>query len=257
MTRDAIERFPIAGHGRRNDAMVRLVESLLGRRFALPLILATVEEWHGHYHALGRCRTDPRLAHSLAYTCVESLLESPGFTWSTMTQEDHLAECRMIQLGEDQTAMLSAPVRHLIHKVSLIDPFTTGGAESPIGRVSHIMEGCLPDRRLLCDPGTETFFVEAWALHAIHQLCTQELTAIKATDSMIQSIASDRHGIAPWGRAVINRMKDRYIARLDKQCHCKPANRFELLRETEKGKPGTPSAYEATGIRLFLPAPTV
>jgi hypothetical protein len=115
----------------------------------------------------------------------------------------------------------------------------------------------------LCESRDDVAFVEALVIHATHKLATGEYRPddpaglIVMTHNQVRQIAKHRHGVE-WDNKQIERLKRKYISRPDDD---KPAARFELLREVRKGHKqpggpaGTPSSYQATGIRQLLANP--
>ncbi len=78
--------------------MVRVIGSLLHRRFQPELIVVVVARWWSHHHALGLIRTDPAEANVVALANIDSLVRSPGFRWESGS-EDYVR--RDIQAGLD------------------------------------------------------------------------------------------------------------------------------------------------------------
>ena len=98
----------------------------------------------------------------------------------------------------------------------------------------------------LCRNAKERAFVEALVVHFTHKLVNCHEPVLKATRDQLRQIIEDRHGIK-LDNSQFNRHKKKYITRPDK-----PATRYELAIQTVKGKPGTPSEYELTGLLHLL-----
>jgi hypothetical protein len=99
----------------------------------------------------------------------------------------------------------------------------------------------------------ELWFVEALiVLAALKDSCGE--SAFRMTNDQVVAVMQSRHPEAKVGVQTFERLKRRYVSRPGK-----PAERFELLRETFKGsrKPGqqvgVPSEYERTGLAGLLP----
>src|SRR5262249_49986433 len=135
LVREAIARFPVAGFGQRNNQMVRLIGSLLGRRIRPDVIVAAVERWWRHFHDLGRIGTHPSMAPWEAGRAIESMRRSPEFAWSGMTREDHLEACRAVRLDARQAAMLGARVDSLPseNRSENVDGSARGGPDPGAG----------------------------------------------------------------------------------------------------------------------------
>jgi hypothetical protein len=120
--------------------------------------------------------------------------------------------------------------------------------------------------KLLCASCDEERFVEtllAVVLYQSQERPELERSArVSVTQDQLREIAACRFGLEtlPWDNPnEMRRLKRKYISGL-LNGQQRPADRFELLREVEKGQPrkgaapGTPSLYEPTGI-LSLIAP--
>ena len=107
----------------------------------------------------------------------------------------------------------------------------------------------------LCGSSDEFQFVETLLSLAIYKIQERGEETIRATHDQIRQIAALRFGEAlrGWDDRQLARLKLKYITRPGV-----PARVFELIREIAKGhkvrngNPGSPSEYEATGIRAFL-----
>lgn len=107
----------------------------------------------------------------------------------------------------------------------------------------------------LYDSRDESWFVEALVVLAIYKLEERGEETIRTTHDQIRQIAALRFGEAMrgWDDRQLDRLKAKYVTRPGA-----PAKVLELTREIRKGQPGrngnpgTPSEYEATGIRAFL-----
>jgi hypothetical protein len=102
----------------------------------------------------------------------------------------------------------------------------------------------------LCKDDDERSFVIGLIVHVMHKRFNTGETVIKMTHAQLREIIQDRHPRGHLWRGdnkQIGRLKRRYISQPGR-----PAEKFELLRDTFKGKPGIASEYEPTGIELFL-----
>ena len=90
----------------------------------------------------------------------------------------------------------------------------------------------------------------ALIVHAMHKRFNTREAILKMTHAQLREIIRSRHPRGQeWRRdnKQIGRLKKRFITQ-----EGRPAEKYELLRETRKGKPGIPSEYEPTGIEFFL-----
>jgi len=109
---EAVVRFPVPGLHQRNGVMVRLIGSLLARRFKVGLIVHVVERWWLHFHGLKLIGTDPRSARSAIYLSLASMYCSPGFRWE-LTESGYLDRDSAVNLAERQAYPLRVPVKRL------------------------------------------------------------------------------------------------------------------------------------------------
>jgi hypothetical protein len=92
--------------------------------------------------------------------------------------------------------------------------------------------------------------VIALIVHAMHKRINTREAILKMTHAQLREIIQFHHPRGQEWRGdnkQIGRLKKRFITQ-----EGRPAEKFELLRETRKGKPGIPSEYEPTGIEFFL-----
>jgi hypothetical protein len=244
---EMIDRFPVDGFCQRNDQMVRVLASLLGRELTPDLAYAVTEAWWRHFHALGLIRTPPGEARRLIGASIRSILRSPTFLKGG-GKADHRAACALIRLGPDQERLLDARLEDL---GDLLNPHP---GRTPLRlREDQDRRGITKIGDRLCISDQERAFVEALIVLVTHERATSRDGVIRMTGDQIRAIMADRHqGIRPLN-SQMDRLKSEYISRPGR-----PATRMELLRETRRGRRGrgesvgTPSEYEATGIELLL-----
>jgi hypothetical protein len=258
---DLIRRFPVLGIGRRNDQMVRCVGSLLARGFEDRTVQDAVEVWWGHFAAIGTIGTLLAEAPKLIRQAIASVKRSPRFIVGGTI--DHRAACREIEITEAQRKLIRSDVselKELAERLPLVEdeanPEETQGGEGGEGQTHNRIGVNLIRRRLcerLCQSIEETAFVEAILVQSIHEHASERTWSMRSTHDQISQIAADRHPGVEWDHRQLEMVKSKYISRPER-----PATVFELLRETSKGrrgsggKAGTPSAYQATGLRVFV-----
>jgi hypothetical protein len=231
---ESVRRYPVRGEGERNDVMVQVLGSLLGRGLSESLSYAVTLVWWKHFHGLGLIQTSPDEASKDIPASMRSMLRSPNFERPDK-HVDHRSECQAIALEDWQHAYMSSPVQARGRE-------RAEGAGEKIGEESHVIQ------RRLCETDLEHAFVEALIVH-----CTREAMSgnspTRMTHDQVRQIVKDRHPELKLHRQVFERLKRRYITRPDKT-----ATRRELLVQTFKGskargqRVGLPSEYEMTGI---------
>jgi Bifunctional DNA primase/polymerase, N-terminal len=248
-----VNRFPSQGVGTRNEVMKRVVASLIGRGFDDQTTLVVTRLWWRHFHSIGEIGTDPRFAEAEIRRTIRSIRTSPVFRMAI--GPDHRAACRAIQLTDRQSQLLDAEITELIglsHAGQFIQ------TDAGTGNTNH-KSLTLTSHRLcekLCSGRDERAFAGAVVVHVIYKINSEPGELIHMTGDQIRQVASDRGFAGRWDDRQMERLKRKYFWRPGK-----PATRFELLREVVKGdrkpgvKAGTPSAYAATGIRVFLTDP--
>ena len=253
---EMIRRFPVLAIGRRNDQMVRCIGSLLARGFEDQTIEESVGLWWEHFHGLGLVSTSPVQAPRLIRQSIASMRRSPRFIVGGSI--DHRAACRGIEINAQQRTLIRSDVEELRELQSQLPLVEEGGPEGDRRGDPTPNRIAVPrtSRRLcdrLCQSIEETAFVESVLVLAQYSLKLEPDQSIRFTHDQIRLTASDRYPGVEWSNGHMERIKSKYIARPGK-----PATVFELVRETGKGqrgkggKPGTPSEYRATGLRVFL-----
>ncbi len=247
----AIRDYPVSATGTRNGVMVRLIGSLVGRRFNPELIVNVAEAWWTHFHELGVIGTNPREARALATEAIRSMLNSAEFVWHP-SQAEHIDAIASQQLDEAVVTGLSRRVGSLQSRAE--NP-PSPAPRSRIGIDSHLINERQCDwGRRVCETGDEFQFVTAWLCLARHQAAISPGGILTATDDMIRGVANRRAGPIGWHDQTIERLKRQYVNRPGK-----PAERFELLdvletgRRGKSGQPGTPSVYRPTGLLVLDP----
>jgi hypothetical protein len=241
-----IVRYPVGGFGQRNERMVQVLGSLLGRELKPDLAYAVAEAWWQHYYGLGVIRTSPSEAPREIGAAIRSILRSRNFQ-KAYGQVDHHAACRQIHLDAGQYRMLRMKVEDLENLARTV-PGKDGREERCQDRKGST---AIWDR--LCVSDDERYFVEALIVHVTHERAVSRDGVIRMTGDQVRAIAADRHAGVKWNKEQIRRLKDKYVTR-----DGKPTKRFALLRETLKGERrrgqevGYPSEYEASGIELLL-----
>jgi Bifunctional DNA primase/polymerase, N-terminal len=244
-------KFPIPGPGRRHGLMTRVVGSLVGQGYTDDLIIQVAMSWWEHYHAERRTTTGESGMLGELYACIESTRANKSFRAST-SGIDHRAMCRSIVITPEQEAWLRARVVADEHggKTLLLDQQTESRRHLSTCR-RGTQTSRIKDR--LCIGDDERFFVLALIVHVTHKrINTHEGREgiVRMTHGQLREIIQDRHPRGQEWRGdnkQIGRLKRRYVSQPGR-----PAERFEMIRETYKGKPGVPSEYLPTGIEFFL-----
>ena len=226
---DLIARFPIGGPGQRAGVFAKVVPSVLGRGFDEATVVAAVWDWWKYHHELGLCNTAPQERVILRY--IEQLKASPTFGQAD-GQTSHRSACREMRLPDQLEQAIQGT--NGVANASLVSIDTMGVTWTP-----H-----------------EAAFVEAIAVHALHEIALGRSGAFKFTRDQIREIASDRHPDIRWDNQQFERLKSKFIDRSGK-----PATRTSLLRQISAGnraygkKVAAPSCYEPTGIASLIGHP--
>jgi hypothetical protein len=241
---DVTRRFPVGGYGERNDLMVQVVASLLGRGYGPDVTYAVTREWWQFFYAKNVIRTHPKRAPGMIRATIRVLQSSTTFV-PARSDVDHDPDCRSIELEDWQLERMQSVI-------TALSQTQLGARNTPILRASQAIQ------RRLCETDQEQAFVEALIVLVTHKRRLGE-SPISMTNAQVQALVTERHPDTPLEhRQTFERLKERYITRQNGE---KPASRFELLREIRKGtrKPGQavgiPSEYEATGIERLLAPP--
>lgn len=233
----ALVRFPVAGVGTRNDTMLALATSLLGRGYETALVAAIAEAWWEHFHARGKIGTDPKEAPLEVRRCIASVLRSPGFR-PAGRKTDHDAARLTVDVGED--------ARRRMRKM------TVSLRSGRLCLQAQDRNGVTLIRKKLCDTCQESRFVESMMACVTYERGTSIDGVLRMTRDQLRSYAGAKFGVT-WDNTQYERLKRKYVSRPGK-----PATRFELLRQVhEGGRPagrptGVPSEYEPTGILDLL-----
>lgn len=265
---EMIARFPVDRAGRRNDAMVRVLGSLLGRGYGEELAAAVTSAWWTYFSERGAIGTPTDQAGGDVAAAIRSILRSPDFT-PARDAGGHRDACRSVRLAAWQTRLLRSGLgewRGMVRGGP--GPGREGAAVGGRGRsssschdLSAAREGSPPNRKrltLTCDPlcvsDDDQAFVAALAVHATYQRGHAPDDLVRVTDAQVLRIVADRvPGAQPWRPIQMERLKRKYLSRPGK-----PASRFELLRLVCQGRPGrggaagSPSVYEVTGLAILL-----
>jgi hypothetical protein len=233
---EAIERFAVDGHGRRNGQMTRLVASLVGRGYQDDLVVYVVTEWWRHYYDLGMIRTSPSHAPHEVRTNIRLTRANPKF--GRAVTDDHLARCLQIQLQPWQEELLERGILG----VGLLAGAQTSPDTPPSIRVT------VGSR--LCRSAKERAFVEAWVRYASYKISILRESPLKATGDQIARLVQRHHGFRLKPPEVV-RLKRRYITREGRK-----ASRFELAVQVKTGSQGVPSEFEPTGILRLVDSST-
>jgi hypothetical protein len=244
---EMVERYPVGAIGQRNDRMVQVLGSLLGRGYDVELASAVTEAWWRHFYALGVVGTPPDAAPREVEKAARAILSGPNFT-PAVRRADHLANCLSIRLDDNQDRMLGENLGYLhpIAKELL-------GNSHPSGREDADRKGLTGIFDRLCVSANERAFVEALIVMVTYERANSKDGVIRFTDEQLHQIAASRHEGLKWYPQTIRRLKLNYISQPPKT-----AKRFELLVELRKGgrkknQPiGTASEYEPTGILLLM-----
>jgi hypothetical protein len=227
--------------------MTLVVASLVGRGFGDDLIERVGMAWWRYFYERGLTATDgPEMLADLR-ACIRSTRANPEFR-AAWTGIDHAALCRQIRLSPEQESLLDARVvsGEEGQKSLQLAPLALQSHPSTGESITQIHHIGIP----LCKDDDERCFVTALVVHVMHKRFDLNESAIKMTHDQLREIIQDRHPSSREWRGAdpqIGRLKRRYVSQPGR-----PALKYELLRETFKGKPGHPSVYEATGIEEFL-----
>ncbi len=265
---EMIARFPVDRPGRRNDAMVRVLGSLLGRGYAEELAAAVTSAWWTHFYERGAIGTPPGRAGGDIAAATRSILRSPDFT-PPRGAEGHRDACRSVRLDGWQRRLLRSSLGELRRLRDGPGPGPGRGDGAAGGGPSSSSfhdptpthREAPPDRKrltLTCDPlcvsDDDQAFVAALVVHATYQRGHAPDDLVRVTDAQVLRIVADRlPGAQPWRPIQTERLKRKYLSRPGK-----PASRFELLRLVCQGRPGrgraagSPSVYEVTGLAILL-----
>ena len=230
-----IEKFPVPGYGRRNDLMVRCVGSVLGGGYCDTTVILAVTAWWVHFHDLGRIWTPPSKARTEIGKTIDVLRRSPRFG-RAIGETDHRDACKKIVLTGVQVEKLEGQIP---------EPPTANTKSLTLTR------GRLCER--LCVSDDERAFVEGLIVHVIHRRTVEPGDLFRMTNDQLRTIVADRYSGKDWDDTQFERLKAKYITRPSK-----PATRFELLLELEKGSRkrgemiGKPSTYRPTGVMALL-----
>ncbi len=266
---DVVEHFPVPGFGHRHDMMCRAVGRLVGRGYADDIIVEVMTDWGAYFYAQGRVRTDGEGMQEELIACLRATRANSNFR-PAHGESYHVAACAAIQLDDEQRRLLKSSIAALSSIVaSRADPSDPADPSPPNGRrgsedhppyepLPYPCKSVTNMRRLsnrLCESRDESWFAEVLVVIAIYKLDDKGEGTIRVTHDQIREIAALRFGEAMcgWDNQQLDRLKLKYVARRGT-----PAKVFELMREIHKGQPGrngnpgTPSEYEATGIRALL-----
>ncbi len=174
---EMIARFPVGRPGRRNDAMVRVLGSLLGRGYAQDLAASVTAAWWAHFYELGAVGTPSVRAGGDIAAATRSILRSPDFT-PALGAEGHRDVCRSVRLGGWQKRLLRAGLgewRMLRDGTGPGRVDRGGESSSSLNDLPPKHREAPPDRKrltLTCDPlcvsDGDLAFVEALVVHATH-----------------------------------------------------------------------------------------
>jgi Bifunctional DNA primase/polymerase, N-terminal len=241
-------KFPIPGPGNRHGLMTRVVGSLAGRGYTDDLIVEVAMGWWKSHYADGKTSTSESAMLAELDDCLESTRANKSFR-ASMSGIDHRTLCRAIELNDEQESWLEARVVADDQGGKFLQLGPSQGSE---GHLSTCKRGTqisqIKDR--LCFGADERVFVTALIVHAMYKRFYTHEATIKMTHAQLREIIQDRHPRGQEWRGdnkQIGRLKKRFITQ-----QRRPAEKYELLRETRKGKPGIPSEYEPTGIEFFL-----
>jgi len=266
---EMIARFPVDRPGRRNDAMVRVLGSLLGRGYGEELAAAVTSAWWAYFSGRGAIGTPTDRAGGDIAAAIRSILRSPDFT-PARDAGGHRDACRSVRLAAWQTRLLRAGLgewRGMLRDGTgpRREAGTVGEGQSSSFKERRHTHGGPPRIRkrltLTCDPlcvsDADRAFVEALVVHATHQRGQARDGLVRMTDAQVLQVVADRDpGAQPWRPIQVQRLKAKYLARAGKS-----ASRFELLRLVSTGRPGrggtagSPSVYEVTGLAILLDGP--
>ncbi|HEV3166547.1 MAG TPA: hypothetical protein VGZ22_21160, partial [Isosphaeraceae bacterium] len=236
-----ITRFPVTGHGQRNDAMIQIIGSLLGRACSRALTFAVTLSWWQYYHGLGVIATHPDEARTEIAKSMECMLRSPDFQPSSK-RSDREASWVAFELDERQIKIMHAPIQSQNHQPKPTPPIDKLFPAGLIG-------GCL------CKTEQEMAFVEALLVAAVHEYAQGGVLQI--TNEQIRQIAHARHDGLSLHTKAFEALKTLYISRPGR-----PAKRHELLSETLNAKgprvrgAAIASEYAITGLATLLAAAT-
>ena len=268
---EMIARFPVDRPGRRNDVMVRVLGSLLGRGHDPNLASSVTSAWWAHFSERGAIGTPPARAEGDVAAAIRSILRSPDFT-PARGAEGHRDACRSVRLDGWQRRLLRSSLGELRRLRDGPGPGRGDGAvgdgpssSSSFHDLTPPHREAPPDRKrltLTCDPlcvsDGDLAFVEALVVHATHQRGHAPDDLLRVTDAQVLQIVTDRNPAAPpWRANQVGRLKAKFFARPGK-----PASRFELLRVVSGGRPGrggaagSPSVYKVTGLGILLDRPS-
>jgi hypothetical protein len=219
---EAMTRFPIQTHGTRNEKMLRLVCSLMGRGYRESLIVETVKLWWQHYYDLGNCRTAPRDAKRQIKATIESLKCSGTLKWE---KKDPEVNGDQIVLSSRQQTLLTSRFRTVPKQGAIYNTYRSN---------------------TLCASFHELVFVESLVIHSLHALRTRPGETLKVTRDQLCAIIQKRHGVV-FANPQFERLKRKYISRPGR-----PATRIELAVQTKEGHTGVPSEFRLTSLMKFF-----
>jgi hypothetical protein len=241
LVEEMIQQYPVGGHGQRNDRLMRLVASMIGRRLRPELVHTVAVAWWIHYHELGLIATPPTEADQMVSATIRSVLTKAGSPEFPLppTEEDHRRAVCAISLATHTLLMPPSPPDSEEQK-----------KRGPEAEPDQIRIDSHPPG--LCRSENERAFVEALIALSTYQLGRGK-REISLTNAQIAAVAHERREVDISHPQKFERLKTRFISR---PADGKPASRHELLTETRKGwkdadrpaKPGEPSIYEPTGI---------
>lgn len=260
-----IERFPVPHPGVRRGLMVRAVGSMAGQECAEEQIIEVMMAWHAHFYKLGRCLSDGEVMERELRECLADTRNNPGFR-PAWTQADYEAEYAQLVIPDQVLACLKLSISDLNpapeREESKSQKHPQEGDKDHVISTPYRVTRSNEISVRLCVSSDERQFMESLLAIWILKRSRGE-RILKTTHDQIRRVATSRFKgeFKGWDNKQFDRLKAKYVSRLDARGTRQAASRFELLREVVKGCPpskvgrGTPSEYEPTGIELLLLPP--
>jgi hypothetical protein len=226
---EALDRFPIHGPSRRNGHMSRVIASLIGRAYRSDPAGEVVYRWWEWWYEQDLVTTPPKNALKIIRANIDRTLRNPAF--GRAVGVDHLARCREFMPSEEEMEGLG---RLKISGRSL--------------EGLPLLCNTVTPREGLCRKPQELAFVAALLAYFGYKLRVTRERPLKATRDQVVRLMQATHGLEI-KNSQFERLLRKFISRLGR-----PATRFGLALQVNKGTPGNPSEYESTGILQLIEA---
>jgi hypothetical protein len=231
LVKEMIARYPITGPGQRNDMTARVTLCLLNRKLHVAEVTEVLFGWLEHYAPL--MRTPLEAAKQEAIRCRDRTY---------------------LRLDEGTLASPQSTIDHWLlidHHQQVLPCFVFPW--SPISSCCHPLHGeddsCWKGLRGPVTPA-ERPYVQALVLLVLHKIVNTDEKVFQLVDEQWVEAVERITGQKPNWRQ-LQRIKDRFVTRR-KGSRTARATKWELLRETRKGRIGLPSQYRLSGIAIVL-----